>query len=636
MIKRYLLLICLATAFQQLQAQVVDIQPSHPQRGQLLTITYHPDAEGAKINSDAPQPYVNFSFSRFYELPTQLQMQKKGNNWVASFILQRYATFASFTINSGNNIDQPAAHQHYSFAVYDGNKRVKDSYLHESYSLPSQLGKAADLPQRQLGLIHKELIAFPDNYEARLREKAILMGIAKTPQEKTKYRNEALQIIHARFEENPSVVSNLNKVTMGFLMIGENSRLDSIRKVVLQRFPNSDLAKDYRTSAILKLPDTAARITPLEALLKAGDEAGEEGSTAIHDLLFQYYAAEGNATKALLHARKRLQEDGPQTPKNILEIASLLTANKLAPDSAIAYANTALGMTDRWPVGIIRYFPEFGHIPSYVPDSVRTATIAEAKSELLSLIALNYLYKKDKANALKYAADATAAGYSKAGLMNAASVYAQTENPKQSYETLWQLLLRDPSDTVAIQTAKVSFLKFNPSEEEFNTKIKGLETLRKNQLKAALKKQLMNKQGLVLNAFTDLHGKPVSKEMMQGKIVIIDFWATWCIPCMEEMPYLQKVYDQYKSNPKVMFMVVNSGARNTIKDAQGWAAKNTKYTFPLYFNNDPNIGEKIGFNIIPTIAVIDGQGLMQFRTIGFEGAEMEHKLSAQIEVLLEQ
>ncbi|MNY06448.1 Thiol-disulfide oxidoreductase ResA [compost metagenome] len=219
--------------------------------------------------------------------------------------------------------------------------------------------------------------------------------------------------------------------------------------------------------------------------------------------------------------------------------------------------------------------------------------------------------------------------------MNAARVYEQTGNPRKAFDAVWQVLLKDPSDQLAIAAARKNFLAAGGAEAEFSSKLKGLEELKLAQLKAALKKQLMQKPGPELSKLTDLKGKAVTPEMMKGKVVVLDFWATWCVPCMQEMPYLQKVYDKYRQNPDVMFMVVNSGARNTIKDAIGWEAKNPQYTFPLYFNNDPDIGEKVGFTLIPTIAVIDQNGLMQFRTIGFEGAELEHKLAAQIDILLE-
>ncbi|MNK07514.1 Thiol-disulfide oxidoreductase ResA [compost metagenome] len=634
MLKQMLISCLLVLALSQVQAQVVQIIPEHPQRGQKVTIIYHPEAAGAVIGKDASSVVINFTYSTFYELPWKLPMTKQGKDWVASFVLQRYATFASFYFQSGELIDKPAADQHYSIAVYKGNKRVRDGFLHESYSLGAQMPKSPKVPAMQLALLKKELANYPDNYEAKVRVQSVLMNQAKTPEESLKHRIEARKIIAAKFEENPTFGGNLNKVTMGYLIIGENSRLDSIRKVVSRRFPNSDLAKDYQITALAKEKDTDKKVAQLEALLKTGTEVGEN-ATDIHRTLFEHYAAVKNAPKAIDHARRSLGKKDPYTPERLKTIAETLTTQKIAPDTAIAYAEESLKIADQWPVGVIRYFPEYGHIFPFVADSARAAAVAAAKSDLYSIIALNKSYQGKKQEALDAAAKAESAGANKESLMNVAQVYEQAEEPKKAYDAIWNVLLKDPSDTIAIKVAKTNFLKFNSSESEFNGKLKKLEELKLAQLKTSLTKQMMNKPGPELTGLTDLKGKPVTKEMMQGKIVILDFWATWCVPCMKEMPYLQKVYDKYKNHPRVKFMVVNSGARNTIKDAIGWEAKNPQYTFPLYFNNDPNIGEKVGFALIPTIAVLDQQGKMQFRTIGFEGAELEHKLAVQIDILLE-
>jgi len=80
-------------------------------------------------------------------------------------------------------------------------------------------------------------------------------------------------------------------------------------------------------------------------------------------------------------------------------------------------------------------------------------------------------------------------------------------------------------------------------------------------------------------------------------------------------------------------MVINSGARNTLQDAQHWFG-NKKYSFPVYFHTNPNVGDVFGFNVIPAVFVIDGEGKLQFKTIGFEGAGMEEKLKGEIEVAL--
>lgn len=635
MFKQMLMSCLFVLAFAQVQAQVVQITPEKPQRGDRVTITYNPGAAGAAISKDAKSVIINFTYSTFYEQPWKLPMTKQGDKWIASFVLQRYATFASFYLQSGDIVDKPAADQHYSIAVYKGNKRVRDGFLHESYSLGAQMSKSPKLPALQLALLKKELANYPDNYEAKVREQSVLMNLAKTPEEKLKHRLEARKIIAAKFEENPTFGGNLNKVTMGYLIIGENSRLDSIRKVVSKRFPKSDLAKDYQITAISKEKDTNKKVAQLEALLKAGNEDGEN-STEIHRILFEHYASVKNGAKAIYHARRSLGKRDPYTPQRLKTIAETLTEQKIAPDTAITYAEASLKIADQWPVGVIRYFPEYGHIFPFVADSVRAAAVEAAKSSLYSIIALNNSYLGKKQEALDAAAKSESIGANKESLMNVAQVYEEGGMPKKAFETIWSVLLKDPSDTIAIQAAKTNFLKFNPSETEFNVKLKKLEELKLAQLKSSLRKQMMNKPAPELTGLTDLKGKPVTKEMMQGKVVILDFWATWCVPCMQEMPYLQKVYNKYKNNPELMFMVVNSGARNTIKDAIGWEAKNPQYTFPLYFNNDPDIGEKVGFTLIPTIAVIDQQGKMQFRTIGFEGAELEHKLAAQIDILLEE
>ena len=57
--------------------------------------------------------------------------------------------------------------------------------------------------------------------------------------------------------------------------------------------------------------------------------------------------------------------------------------------------------------------------------------------------------------------------------------------------------------------------------------------------------------------FYDLDGKPVTPESLAGKVGVLDFWATWCPPCRESLPNLEKVYQRYKDNPKLAFYAVS-------------------------------------------------------------------------------
>jgi thiol-disulfide isomerase/thioredoxin len=620
-------------ALLQARGQAVTIKPAMPHRGDKVTITYDPAATDAKINANVQAVTVIFSYSTFYDLPYKMPLQKKGAIWTATFTAGRFATFATFYLQSGEVMQQPAADRQYTIAVYDKKGRVKSSLLHESYSLSVQSPKSQDLQQRKLSLLEEELKHNPDNYEAKVAMLVARMAIAKTPAEKLMYRKQARSVIAAKLEENPTLPGNVNKVTMGYLMIGEKSRLDSVRKVIMTRFPEADISKDLRASIIGREKESPARTAKLEALLK-NDKPGEEGSGTIHKMLFEHYAAVKDSVKALYHAARMITKPNPYLPQSLKEIAVTLTKNKIAPAAAIGYAGRSLSMVQDWPVGIIRYFPEFGYIPSFVPDSVRKQAVAEAKSAIISLQGLNYIKQGNRKRALELAKEAKEISSGREGLMNSAAIFAQIGFPQQAFDALWLLLLKNPTDTLVKNNAKLNFLKFNPSQEKFDQKLMELEQLEIAQLSAKMKTQLMRKPGPELSGLVDLEGRPVTPEMMSGKIVILDFWATWCVPCMQEMPYFQKVYEKYRDNPDVMFMVVNNGSNNTIDDARRWKLQNPQYTFPVYFNKDKDIGEKVGFALIPTIALIDKGGLMQFRTVGFEGEILQKKLAVEIEILL--
>jgi len=632
MIKK-LILICLVVASQQLQAQVLTTRPAKPQKNKEVTVTYRPSAERASSLSDTAGVELVFTSSTFYNLAWEMKMVKKGKDYQVSFFVPPYATFASFYFRSGKMIDKPAAGGDYTIAVYDGKTRVKDSYFHESYSIKTQFPKATDLPEQQIQLLKNELAAYPDNFEAKVRLKSIEMAAAKTPAEIADLKIEARKIIEGQYAKEPLSAANMTRVTMGFNMIGEGFRTDSLKKIVVQRYPSSDFGKVIRTALITKGTDSVQMIAELNELLGNGQQA-TESSAAIYKILFRYALRKGEVDKAISYARKSLGAVTPYTPRDLRDIAVAFTSYKLAPDTAFAYAAKSLAQIDKWPVGNIRNLPEFGYVLPYVPDNTRNATITEAKAGLLATMALNKLYTGDKSAALDLTVQSLKETENRDNLMAAAIVYDACDEPVKAYKALWKVILENPFDDAAIAMAKRNFLKFHAAGTEFDEQLQLLQQTRNSNLSSTLNKQLLNRPQPALNGLTDLAGKAVSLSSMKGKIVVMDFWATWCVPCMKEMPFLQKVYDKYKNNPNVVFMVINTGAGNVIDDARGWVKKNKNYTFPIYFNNDKDIDKKIGFTVIPTVALLDKSGRMQFRTVGFEGSGMEAKLTQQIEILL--
>lgn len=103
-----------------------------------------------------------------------------------------------------------------------------------------------------------------------------------------------------------------------------------------------------------------------------------------------------------------------------------------------------------------------------------------------------------------------------------------------------------------------------------------------------------------------LAGQVINLQDQQGKVVFINFWATWCPPCLAELPTINALYEKVKGNPNVVFVTV---------DIDSDLPKSTKflqlkdYTFPVY----SAIGaEKLYNNGIPTTLVIDKKGSIVF------------------------
>ena len=588
------LIMGISTAYAQ---QRVTITPQYPERGQTVTVTYDPTVAGAGINANATSVDLVFTYSNFYNLPWRMHMQRNGHIFTASFKLENYTTFATFTLESGEAVDKPAKDQHYEIAVYKNKVPVEDGSLYKGYSLSAQLGRSPVLADRQAALYKQELALYPDNYEAKLRLLNYQINKASTDAAKAAFRESAHQVIADRFNAAPTVSGNINKVTMGYLIIGESTRLDSIRQVIMDRYPESDMGRELRTSAIAKGTDTAKQISVFETELAKETPANKSSFIEMHDKLFRLYATQKDSSKALYHARFLTSEkESPYTASTWEDIAQTLLDNRIALDTARSYAQRALDSVRTYPVGVIRYFPETGYIYPYADDSTREVVYDKARRRLASIEGLIDLQQQRFASADKQMELAVGMDADKETMDNAAQYYTATHNA---------------------------------------TKLEALQQFRQQALLQKVMKQRMNRPAPALNAFVDMQGKPVSPALLKGKIIVIDFWATWCIPCMQEMPYLQKIYDHYKSNPDIVFMITNSGARNTLANAQAWSGNKT-YSFPVYYTNDPEVSDKFKFNTIPASYLIDKKGNIQFNNIGFEGPELEGKLRAQIEVLLKE
>ncbi|MBA2744835.1 MAG: TlpA family protein disulfide reductase, partial [Flavisolibacter sp.] len=313
--------------------------------------------------------------------------------------------------------------------------------------------------------------------------------------------------------------------------------------------------------------------------------------------------------------------------------AELFYRSGIALDTALSLAHRSLEIAHTYPVGLIRYFPETGHIPAFVDEITREKTTNKARGNLNTLIGLIKL--KQGMPAESYITEGLQVSQDNETLANAGEYYSLTRAHQQAFDVYKKITMAVPEDTASFSKMQSAYAAWKPGLEGWEEQVSVLKTFWMEETLKQIRKEIINiATPDFASALVNLKGEPVNRESLRNKIIVLDFWATWCIPCMHEMPYLQNVYDQYKNDPDVVFMVINSGSKNTIDDARGWWG-NKKFTFPVYFNNDPMIGEKLKFNVIPATYIIDKTGNIRFKTIGFEGAVIERKMKAAIQLLKE-
>lgn len=122
---------------------------------------------------------------------------------------------------------------------------------------------------------------------------------------------------------------------------------------------------------------------------------------------------------------------------------------------------------------------------------------------------------------------------------------------------------------------------------------------------------------------TDLQGHKISSADLHSKVVLVDFWATWCQPCKQEMPGYQKLLDRYGSQS---FVVVGLKF-DTMKDIEDPVkfARKIGVRYPLAIATDDLKQKFGGIEGLPTTLLYDRQGILRKKVIGFEYTDVFEK-----------
>ncbi len=148
------------------------------------------------------------------------------------------------------------------------------------------------------------------------------------------------------------------------------------------------------------------------------------------------------------------------------------------------------------------------------------------------------------------------------------------------------------------------------------------EPKRSSQASKSSTDEPQNKEEYVEQArFTDFEGDTVPLSKFKGKVVLIDFWETWCKPCLASFPTLQKLQEEYPDN--FVVLAVTPGFTDTKQDAQNFAKKHD-YDFN-YLLDTNNLHRKLGVQGIPYKIFVDAEGHFIKESMGSYGPEEDYE-----------
>lgn len=134
-------------------------------------------------------------------------------------------------------------------------------------------------------------------------------------------------------------------------------------------------------------------------------------------------------------------------------------------------------------------------------------------------------------------------------------------------------------------------------------------------------------------SFTSLDGEHISLEDLQGKVVLLDFWGTWCPPCVESIPELRTLHKKYSKEPSFVLIGISSD-----RDDEVWRdfTEKNKMIWPQYRDKDRRIQNAFGVRSFPTYVVIDHEGIVRHRSVGMSwarAATLDEAIKKQVKLI---